>query len=114
MAVAPRYGPYGSNPTQIEAKETPDNFEILIDAKNFAPEEISVKVNNNLIFIDAEHMERQPGYPVKYIRRKIHRQFNLPPNFDAANIVSGITPDGILSVRCRAHHFVDRHLPLRY
>lgn len=95
------FDPY--NPGQIEAKTTPTNFEILIDAKNFAPEDFSIRVNDHVIFIDAEHQQRKPGYPVKYIRHHIHRQFNLPPQFNPANLVSGITPEGILSVRCATY-----------
>lgn len=99
MPFVPPYG-FEYNPGQIDATTTPNVFEILIDAKNFHPEDFSIRVNNHVIFIDAERMQRQPGYPVKYIKYHVHRQFNLPPQFDPANIVSGISPDGMLSVRC--------------
>ncbi|XP_055301317.1 heat shock protein beta-6-like [Sitodiplosis mosellana] len=106
--------PYGAVIPQV-GPSAPDNFEVLIDAKHFDPREISIKVNGNIIFIDAEHVQQQPGWPVKYIKRSIHRQFNLPPGFDGANIVSGITPDGILSVRCRAANSTGHYpVPTRY
>lgn len=94
--------PYGFeyNPGQIEATTTPNRFEIVIDARDFEPEDFSIRVDNHVIFIDAERMTRQPGYPVKYIKHTCHRQFNLPPQFDPANIVSGISRDGMLSVKC--------------
>lgn len=107
--------PYGNNIQIYDGTSSPDNFEALIDAKHFQPEEISIKVNNNVISIDAEHVQLQPGYPVKYVKRSIHRQFNLPPGFNPANIVSGITPDGILSVRCRADNATGHYpVPTHY
>lgn len=91
-----------------------DKFEILIDVKNFPPETISVKEINNIIYVDAEFVQRQPGYPVKYFRRQIHRMFPLPPGFDPQNIVSAITPKGILSIECAATNSTGHHyLPIR-
>lgn len=99
MSFVPPYG-FQYNPGQIDATTTPNVFEILLDAKHFVPEDFSIRVVDRVIYIDAERTQRQPGYPVKYIKYHVHRQFNLPPQFDPANIVSGISPDGMLSVRC--------------
>lgn len=107
--------PYNAIIPNSPLQGAPDNFEVLIDAKHFDPREISIRVNNNIIYIDAEHVQQQPGWPVKYVKRAIHRQFTIPPGFDAANIVSGITPDGILSVRCRAANATGHYpVPTRY
>lgn len=115
------FSPYGNNfnQRQVEndlANNPPTGFEIVIDVKGIPPEEISVNVNNNIIFVDVDYVQRMPGYPVKYLKRQIHRQFNVPPGFNPANIVSGITPEGNLSVRCSASHIVggERQIPMNH
>lgn len=91
--------PYGGGQTG-QPLITKNGFEILVDVRFFQPEQISVKVINNFISINAETTERQPGYPIKYIRRKVDQHFAIPPGYDSTKIVSGISPEGILSVRC--------------
>lgn len=95
--------PYGNNYYQRPVGDTPPTgFEILVDVKGIPPQEISVNVNNNMVFVDCEYVQRLPGYPVKYLKRQIHKNFSVPPGFNPANIISGITPEGILSIRCSA------------
>lgn len=108
-AVSP-YGSFADD--SILPNFTKDGFEILVDCKHFNPEEISVRINNNMIYINAEHQERAPGYPVKYIRRKINKQFNVPSGFNPETIVSGLSPQGILSVRCAAPGSENYHFPI--
>lgn len=97
--------PYGGNyyhrpPTTGDTP--PTGFEVLIDVKGIPPEEISVNVSNHTIFVDVDYVQRLPGWPVKYLKRQIHKNFNIPPGFDPSNIISGITPEGVLSIRCSA------------
>lgn len=96
MSALASYG----NPQFGNSVVTNNGFEILADCKFFHPEKISVRVNNNLISITGEHEERQPGYPMKYIRRKLDQCFTIPPSYNLARLVSGLSPEGILSIRC--------------
>ncbi|XP_031632452.1 heat shock protein beta-6-like [Contarinia nasturtii] len=113
MSVAP-YGNDFYNSQIQKPQITKDGFEYLVDCKFFAPEEISVKVNNNIVSIFAQHEERAPGYPIKYIRRKVDQHFNLPAGFSADNLVSGLSPEGILSIRCRASPNTPQYTPIQY
>lgn len=107
---------YGSSYYQRPAGDTPPTgFEILIDVKNIPPEEITVNVIQNVVYVDVDYIQRLPGWPVKYMKRQIHRKFPIPPGFNPANIVSGITPEGILSIRCAAIGFEgQRQVPMNH
>lgn len=105
--------PYGGGHTPSNLGP-PTGFEVVMDVKGIPPEEISVNIAQNAIYVDVDYMQRLPGWPVKYLKRQIHRRFEIPPGFDSANVVSGLTPEGNLSIRCAASHIMpnQRQLPI--
>lgn len=109
---------YGGNYCQrpYQPGDTPPTgFEILVDVKGIPSEEISVNVNGNTIFVDVDYVQRLPGWPVKYLKRTIHKNFQIPPGFNPANTISGITPEGVLSIRCSAIGFEgQRQIPMNH
>ncbi|XP_031621371.1 heat shock protein 23-like [Contarinia nasturtii] len=83
-----------------ERKATVDknSFEHCIDVAHFKPEEISVKVENNSVLVQAKHEEKQDEQG--FISRQFTRRYDLPKNCKAEDVVSSLSSDGILSIKC--------------
>lgn len=73
-----------------------DEFKVNLDVKQFAPEEISVKVVDNSIVIDGKHEERQDEHG--FISREFKRRYLLPADVDPKQVQSSLSSDGVLSV----------------
>lgn len=83
-----------------DRKTTADKnaLEHCIDVAHFKPEEISVKVENNSILVQAKHEEKQDEQG--FISRQFTRRYDLPTNCKAEDVVSSLSSDGILSIKC--------------
>lgn len=75
-----------------------DGFQVSLNVQNFAPEEISVKVVNNQIIVEAKHEERADGEE-SYVSRHISRRYVLPEQYSIKDVVSTLSSDGILTVK---------------
>lgn len=89
-----------SNVDKLEkqAKIGKDGFQVSLDVQHFKPNEISVKTVNNSIIVEANHEEREDSHG--YISRKFTRRYDLPEGFKTKDVVSSISSDGILSIKC--------------
>lgn len=78
---------------------TPDDgFQVSLNVENFKPEEVTVKVADNNIIIEAKHEERNED-DEGYVSRHFSRRYTLPENCSIKDIVSTLSSDGILTVR---------------
>lgn len=77
--------------------EKSDDFIFSLDVQHFAPEEIQVKVADDHIIIEAEHVDRPDEHG--YISRYFKRRCRIPDGFDKEAIMSKLSSDGILTVR---------------
>lgn len=75
-------------------------FERCIDVQHFKPEEISVKVDKNSILVHAKHAEKQDEQG--FIFREFTRRYELPIGCKGEDVISSLSSDGILSVKCVA------------
>ena len=87
---------------------------MVIDVKDFKPEDINVKVVDDKIVVEGK-IEKKEGNSVS--TQQFVRRFLLPPNVDFAKISSALSKDGVLkinapkTVRCKRefkqfkHHF---------
>lgn len=73
-----------------------DGFQVCLDVKHFTPDDITVKVVDDSIIIDAQHEEKQDDHG--YIFRHFQRRYPLPKGFNSEDVVSNISSDGILTV----------------
>lgn len=87
---------YG-NPT-TKAPVNKDYWEECIDVQHFKPEEISVKVEKNSVVVQAKHEEKQDEHG--FVSRQFCRRYNLPANCKSENVVSSLSSDGVLSIKC--------------
>lgn len=74
-----------------------DGFQVSLNVQNFKPEEVSVKVADNNVIIEAKHEERNEDD--SYVSRHFSRRYTLPDDCDTKDIVSTLSADGILTVR---------------
>lgn len=74
-----------------------DGFQVSLNVQNFKPEEVSVKVADNNIIIEAKHEERNEDD--SYVSRHFSRRYTLPDNCNIKDVVSTLSADGILTVR---------------
>lgn len=91
--------PYANAGDTIE-KQTyvnKDGFQVTLDVQHFAPNEITVKTVDNTVIIEAKHEERQDEHG--YVSRQFARRYRLPEGYNAKDVVSSISSDGILLVK---------------
>lgn len=74
-----------------------DGFQVCLDVKDFAPNEISVKTVDNSIVIEGKHEERQDEHG--YISRHFTRRYALPQGYEAKDVISQLSSDGVLTVK---------------
>ena len=86
------------NELEKQAKIGKDGFQVCLDVQHFQPNEISVKTVDNSIIVEANHEECEDSHG--YISRKFTRRYDLPEEFKAKDVVSSISSDGILSIKC--------------
>ncbi|KAK2579614.1 hypothetical protein KPH14_010905 [Odynerus spinipes] len=73
-----------------------DNFKVILDVHQFKPEEISVKVVDRYIVVEAKHEEKRDEHGL--ISRQFVRRYLLPEQTDADKVTSNISTDGILTI----------------
>ena len=72
-------------------------FEVMVDVHQFKPNEITVKVVENIVIVEAKHEERQDDQG--YIARQFSRRFTLPSGYDVGKIESVLSSEGYLTVK---------------
>lgn len=77
--------------------EKSDDFVVSVDVQHFAPEEVTVKMVDKFIEIEAKHVERpdEHGYVSRYFKRRCP----LPDGYNADSLVSKLSSDGVLTIR---------------
>lgn len=73
-----------------------EKFQVRLDVKNFAPEEIKVKTVGNYIQVEAKHEEKEDDRG--YISRQFVRRFLLPKGHELRDVVSKLSANGVLTV----------------
>lgn len=73
-----------------------DNFKVVIDVRQFKPEEITVKVVGRCIVVEAKHEEKRDEHGS--ISRQFLRKYLLPDRADLDEVSSTVSSDGILII----------------
>ncbi|KAJ6632984.1 Heat shock protein 23 [Pseudolycoriella hygida] len=89
---------YGKSESDTNVNE--NAFEECIDVQHFKPEEISVKVEKNSILVHAKHAEKKDEQG--FISREFTRRYELPIGCKSEDVVSSLSSDGILAIKCVA------------
>lgn len=73
-----------------------DTFKVILDIQQFKPEEISVKLINRLVVVEAKHEEKKDEHGL--ISRQFVRKYLLPEQVDEEKLASSMSSDGILII----------------
>ncbi|XP_015179446.1 PREDICTED: protein lethal(2)essential for life-like isoform X2 [Polistes dominula] len=73
-----------------------DNFQVILDVQQFSPDEITVKTVDKNVVVEAKHEERQDEHG--FISRQFVRRYILPNDYDAINVTSTLSSDGVLTI----------------
>ncbi|XP_030372663.1 heat shock protein 27 [Scaptodrosophila lebanonensis] len=73
-------------------------FRIDIDVHPFRPEEIVVKTNDDHIIVQGNHNKRNEG-PNGMVERHFVRKYLLPRGYNANEVISDLSSDGILTIK---------------
>uniref|UniRef100_A0A1E1XT30 Putative heat shock-related protein n=1 Tax=Amblyomma sculptum TaxID=1581419 RepID=A0A1E1XT30_AMBSC len=76
---------------------TPDKFAIRVDTRHFAPEEISVKTQDNCVIIHGKHEEKSDDRGC-YVKREFTRRYVLPEDVDPHTVKCHLTQGGLLAL----------------
>jgi len=77
-------------------KDSKDKFEVNLNCGHYKPEEISVKLMDKSLIVEAKHEERSDGHG--YISRQFRRRYDLPDNVEMDKLESKLGVDGVLSI----------------
>ncbi|XP_076675865.1 protein lethal(2)essential for life [Andrena cerasifolii] len=73
-----------------------DMFKVILDVQQFKPEEISVKLADRFVVVEAKHEEKRDQHGL--ISRQFMRKYMLPEQVDEKELSSSISSDGILMI----------------
>ena len=104
---SPRYCPLvmriaGHNELSTKSKEQEvmekeKDFSMSFDVSSFKPEEISVKVKDRDVIIEAKHEEREDEHG--FISRQLTRKFILPDEYDPDTVSTYLNADGKMTIK---------------
>lgn len=86
-----------------------DGFQVALNVENFKPEEISVKVADNTVIVEAKHEERSEDNE-SYVSRQFSRRYVLPDEYNIKDVVSTLSADGILTVKVPPKHLNEENI----
>ncbi|XP_011151206.1 protein lethal(2)essential for life [Harpegnathos saltator] len=73
-----------------------DKYRMIVDVHQFAPEEITVRTDNEYITIEAKHADKPDKHG--YISREFMRRYLLPKGYDIGHVQPSLSSDGILTI----------------
>uniref|UniRef100_A0A023GEW8 Putative alpha crystallins n=1 Tax=Amblyomma triste TaxID=251400 RepID=A0A023GEW8_AMBTT len=76
---------------------TPEKFAIQVDTRQFTPEEITVKTQDNCVVIHGKHEEKSDDRGC-YVKREFTRRYVLPEDVDPETVKCHLTPNGLLAL----------------
>ena len=83
-------------------KDDRSNFEILLDVKQFSPNEITVKMVDDHIVVEGKHEEKMDDHGL--VSRQFKRRYPLPYDHSSDDVESSLSSDGILRILAPRKH----------
>ncbi|XP_012535545.1 protein lethal(2)essential for life [Monomorium pharaonis] len=77
-------------------KADKDKFQVILDVQQFKPQEITVKVVDKCVIVEAKHEEKQDEHG--WISRQFIRKYLIPEQCDIDQVTSSLSSDGVLSI----------------
>ncbi|XP_075528342.1 alpha-crystallin A chain-like [Dermacentor variabilis] len=99
--IQPRHQQQSNNASLVQQGNsvacTPDKFAIRVDTRNFTPEEITVKTQDNCVVIHGKHEEKSDDRGC-YVKREFTRRYVLPEDVDPQTVKCHLQPSGLLAL----------------
>ena len=73
-----------------------DKFQVNLDVQHFSPEEIKVKINDDVVTVEGEHEEKRDEHG--FVSRKFVRKYVVPEGHDVDKVESRLSSDGVLTI----------------
>ncbi|KAH8364391.1 hypothetical protein KR084_006537 [Drosophila pseudotakahashii] len=86
---------YSGERVHVDEKK---GFRIDIDVRQFHPHEIVVKTNDDYVIVQGNHNRRNEGSN-GLVERHFVRKYLLPRGYNANEVISDISTDGILTIK---------------
>ncbi|CAB3241248.1 unnamed protein product [Arctia plantaginis] len=83
-----------------------DQFQVIINVKDYKKEDLKVKVKGDFIFIQGTHETKQDDHDV--FASQFFHTYTLPANASASDVTAQMTSDGILIVKAPVNGPVNR------
>ncbi|KAI4493744.1 hypothetical protein M0804_001920 [Polistes exclamans] len=77
-------------------KADKDKFQVVLDVKQFKPDEINVKIIDKYVVVEAKHEEQKDEHG--WISRQFTRKYMIPEQCDIDQVSSSLSSDGVLSI----------------
>jgi len=76
-----------------------DKFEVSLDTHGFKPEDLQIRVKDNVINIEAQHEEKKSDTKSQsFVSKRLARSYTLPQGCKMEDVKSNLSADGILMV----------------
>jgi len=83
----------------LRVKDDDNKFEVSIDTHGYKPEDLQVKIKDNVVSIEAKSEEKKDEPNSKsYACKKFARSFTLPQGCKMQSVTSNLSKDGLLIV----------------
>jgi len=83
----------------LKVKEDDSKFEVSVDTHGYKPEDLQVRIKDNMVTIEAKNEEKKEETNSKsYSAKHFSRSFTLPQGCKAQSVTSNLSKDGLLLV----------------
>merc|ERR1711879_50912 len=82
----------------VKFQDDENGLEIELNAKDYQPEEIKVRVENGSLIIEGNHEENSKEDESNNIYRKFYREYQLPERCKSENVTSNFSNKGVLKI----------------
>lgn len=73
-----------------------DKYQVIVDVRQFAPEEITVRTDDKYVTVEGKHDDRKDRHG--YVSRQFLRRYMLPKGYDIGHVKPSLSSDGILTI----------------
>ncbi|XP_054722692.1 protein lethal(2)essential for life-like [Uloborus diversus] len=81
----------------VAAKSDPSTYQVMLNVKQFSPNEIEVKIVDNFVVIHGKHEEHADEHG--FVSREFTRRYQLPDDVEPQTVKSSLSQDGVLTIK---------------
>jgi len=83
----------------LKVTDNDEKFEVSVDTHGYEPNELKVKVLDNVVTVEAKHEEnKEEGNNKSFVSRQFSRSYTLPRGCKMEDVTSNLSADGVLMI----------------